>query len=148
MKKRDLTFLLIGAVAAAFILTATYLIWNQNKMTKVHTLAYPLLLSSDESGNSPSFLPKGTTLYFDKAYPEGITRYKVYVNVDRTPLDLTELNDSTLIMPIDGSVPEKGSLQKLLQVHPLTKQDLQAILKSPHLSKEEIKEVLDDYLKR
>jgi hypothetical protein len=45
-------------------------------------------------------LPIGTTLYFDKSFPEGFTRYKVYVNIDRMPLALRELSDPSEIDPL------------------------------------------------
>lgn len=148
MIKNRLALFVLGAITATSIIGITHLAWNPQKMTKVHNLEYPLLLSSDEVSNGASFLPKGTTLYFDKSYPEGITRYKVYVNVDRTPLKLTDLADPTEINPIDGAIPDKFILKKLLQTHPLSKQDLALILKSPGLSKEEVKEVFEEYLRQ
>lgn len=47
-------------------------------------------------------LPVGTTLYFDRSFPEGFTRYKVYVNIDRMPLTLRKLPDSNEIEPIEA----------------------------------------------
>ena len=147
MIKNRLVLFIFGAITATSVISITNLAGKPQKMTKVHILEYPLLLSSDEVSNATSFLPKGTTLYFEKSYPEGITRYKVYVNVDRTPLNLTDLADPTEINPIDGAVPDKGILKKLLQTHPLSKQDLASILKSPKLSKEDVKEVFEEYLR-
>ena len=92
-------------------------------------------------------LPKGTILYFDKAYPEGFTRYKVYINIDRMPLTLQSLSDSTTIIPIEGHVPYKEDLKKLLREYPLTRSDLADILKSQHLTKDEISEVFKEYLR-
>jgi hypothetical protein len=92
-------------------------------------------------------LPKGTVMYFDQSYPEGFTRYKVYINVDRMPLSLVELSDPTSISPIDANAPDKEDLKKLLKDYPVTKADLNAILKSTAMSKEEIKEVLTDFLR-
>lgn len=116
-------------------------------MTKVHKLESPLLLSSDSPSKNMHMLPKGTVLYFDQSYPEGFTRYKVYINIDRMPLALAELSDPTSIEPIDANVPEKEDLKKLLKDYPLTKADLNAMLKSTTMSKEEIKEVLTDFLR-
>lgn len=116
-------------------------------MTKVHKLESPLLLSSDSSSKNMHMLPKGTVLYFDRAYPEGFTRYKVYINIDRMPLALTEQTDPTSIDPIDAIAPDKEILKKLLKDYPLTKEDLTAILKSSAMPKEEIKEILTDFLR-
>jgi hypothetical protein len=114
-------------------------------MTKVHKLKSPLLLSSDSPSVNMHMLPKGTVLYFDQSYPEGFTRYKVYINIDRMPLELKTLSDPTEIMPIDAEAPTKADLQKLLKDYPLSKADLEAILKSGRISKEEIKEVLSEF---
>ena len=116
-------------------------------MSKIHKLEFPLLLEGEEATNNFHLLPKGTTLYFDKAYPEGFTRYKVYINIDRLPLKLEEINDPTSILPIEAHVPNKEDLTRLLNKYPLTKSDLGSILRSGQLSKEEIKEVFEDFNK-
>lgn len=116
-------------------------------MTKVHKLEYPLLITSEGQTNVSHLLPKGTTLYFDQSYPEGFTRYKVYINIDRMPLKLENLDDSTMIIPSEAYAPSKEDLQKLLRDYPLTKNDLESILKSGILSKEEIRELLTEYSK-
>lgn len=117
-------------------------------MTKVHELKFPLLLASDTDLNSISLLPKGTVLYFDKAFSEGFTRYKVYINIDRMPLELKNLSDPTLISPLEAFALDKSSLQKLLQSYPLSKDDLESILKSNKISKDEIKEIFENYLSK
>lgn len=116
-------------------------------MTKVHTLEFPMLLAGP-SGNGPlQLLPKGTTLYLDKTYPEGFTRYIVYVNVDRFPLPTSELTDPTAIRPITAFPMDKGDLKRLLDRNPVTKEELASILKSGQLTKEEIREVLAEFAK-
>jgi hypothetical protein len=117
------------------------------KMTKVHTLKFPMLLAGPE-GNGPfQLLPKGTTLYYDQSYPEGFTRYMIYVNVDRYPLPTRELSDPTSIEPITAFAMDKGDLKRLLDRNPITKEELTSILKSDQLSKEEIRELLAEYSK-
>jgi hypothetical protein len=136
----------IAAVCVAIILSI-FLFRSPQKTTKVHKLEYRLLLSSDNPSKNMHMLPKGTVMYFDQSYPEGFTRYKVYINVDRMPLSLVELSDPTSILPIDANAPDKEDLKKLLKDYPVTKADLNAILKSTAMSKEEIKEVLTDFLR-
>lgn len=89
------------SIGVALALAPTY-IWNAEKMTKVHTLTQPLLVSSDSAGKALHMLPVGTTLYLDKSFPEGFTRYKVYVNVDRMPLALRDLPDPNEINPLEA----------------------------------------------
>lgn len=115
-------------------------------MTKVHTLKAPLVLVSDEPTKNLHLLPAGTTLYFDQSYPEGFTRYKVYINIDRMPLPLRDLSDPTEINPIEARALSKSDLAKALRDYPLTRQDLEAILQSKHLTTEEIKEVFNSFL--
>ena len=136
-----------GIIICALVGTIAFFFWSHHKMPKVHKLESPLLLASEDQSNSLHILPKGTTLYFDQAYPEGFTRYKVYINIDRMPLKLEELSDPTLIVPLDAYAPDKEDLKKLLRDYPLTKNDLESILKSGKISKEEIKEVLTDFLR-
>lgn len=140
----------IVGFAAIFIIllfSANNLIFRRDLMTKVHRLEYPLMLSSNIGSKNLHMLPRGTVLYFDKSYPEGFTRYKVYINVDRTPLKLEDLADPTEIDPIDAAVPSKEDLLKLLNDYPLTKGDLESILNSKRLSKDEVKEVLGNYIR-
>jgi hypothetical protein len=144
---RNVAAHIVVAAVGIMLCTATLFFWNDHKMTKVHKLESPLLLSSEEKTQTFHLLPKGTNLYFDQSYPEGFTRYKVYINIDRMPLKLTELKDPTTILPIEASALAKEDLKKLLRDYPITKSDLQAILKSGQLSKDEIKEILSDYLR-
>jgi hypothetical protein len=117
------------------------------KMTKVHTLKFPMLLGGPE-GNGPfQFLPKGTNLYYDQSYPEGFTRYMIYVNVDRYPLDLSEQSDPYAIDPLSAFAMNKDDLKRVLDRNPITKDDLTAILKSKQLSKQEIRDLLEEYSK-
>ena len=135
--------LLSGVVAS---ILSTFL-WNSEKTAKVHVLQQPMLVSSNGAGKVLHVLPIGTTLYLDKSYPEGFTRYKVYVNVDRMPLGLRELPDANEIDPLEARPFDKPALVQALREYPLTRQELAAILQSPHLTKPEIQEVFDEYLR-
>jgi hypothetical protein len=106
-----------------------------------------MLLAGPE-GNGPfQLLPKGTSLYYDQSYPEGFTRYMIYVNVDRYPLPTRELSDPTSVEPITAFAIDKGDLKRLLDGNPVTKEELTSILKSDQLSKQEIRELLAEYSK-
>jgi hypothetical protein len=146
MIKSILTFI-SGIIFSALISAIAFFIWSNHKMTKIHTLEYPLLLATEGQSKEFHMLPKGTTLYFDQAYSEGFTRYKIYINIDRMPLKLEELKDPTAIVPIDAHAPDKDDLQKLISKYPLTKNDLESILKSGSISHEEIQELLEKYAK-
>jgi hypothetical protein len=144
------TAFVAGMMTCALIGAMIYFFWNGQKPVQVHKLASPLLLKSNEETNGFSMLPKGTVLYFDRAYPEGFSRYKVYVNIDRMPLKLEKLADPTSIDPLEASAPDKETLKKLPREceYPLTKNDLDAMLKSGKFSRDEVKEVLEDFLRQ
>lgn len=144
----QITFIKTAAIVLA--LAAFYVSLHHHlgrKMTKVHTLQFPMLLGGPGGGGPFQLLPKGTTLYFDQEFPEGFTRYKVYVNVDRYPLQTSELDDPTSKDPIMAFAMDKGDLKRLLDRNPITKEDLAAILKSKQLTKQEIRELFEEYSK-
>ena len=114
-------------------------------MTRVHELQYPLMLQGSEGSAANYLLPKGSMLYYDKAFPEGFVRYRIYVNVDGVKLDSRELPDPTLISPLTAYPVGKAELLQLLRDHPLSKADLAAILKSGQLTKAEIQSVLEEF---
>jgi hypothetical protein len=84
-----------GFLSALLIVAASLLIWEGTRITKVHTLTRPMIISSDEGDKTVYTLPPGTVLYFEKSFPEGFSRYKVYINVDRMPLALRDLPTRT-----------------------------------------------------
>jgi len=101
------------ATGIAFILLISLF---RNDTTQVHRLNSPLLLTSNTATKNVHLLPAGTTLYYDKSFPEGFARYRVYINIDRTPLALVELDDPTEIDPIDARFPDESHLVNLLEL--------------------------------
>lgn len=87
--------------------------WYCFRVTKVHRLEEPLLLAGASDGGGQYALPKGTVLYFDKAYPEGFSRFRVYINADRMPLRLERLDDGTQIDPLDAVAPSKNDIERI-----------------------------------
>lgn len=93
---------LSGFFSALVVAAASMLIWESKRITKVHTLTQPLVTVSDQADGALHTLPPGATLYFVRGFPEGFSRYKVYVNVDRMPLTLRDLPDPNEIDPLEG----------------------------------------------
>lgn len=133
----------LGGATAASLLFCGYLVWKPATV-KIHRLAAPLQLGTKEASNG--LLPVGTTLYYDTSFPEGFSRYKIYVNIDRMPLPLENLPDSTMIAPIEAAPFRQDALLKLLKNRPLTRKDLDTILSTDYLTKDEIKEVLSEFV--
>ncbi|AKN68073.1 transmembrane protein [Herbaspirillum seropedicae] len=119
-----------------------YLVWKSN-ITKIHRLTTPLQLSTEQASNG--MLPVGTSLYYDTSFPEGFSRYKIYVNIDRMPLELETLQDPTMIDPVEATAFSQDAVVNRLRNHPFTKDELRAIINSGYLSKDDIKEVLSEF---
>ena len=112
----------------------------------VYKLEAPLMLAGGDAGNPPTLLPKGTSLYFDQAYPEGFTRFRVYVNVEGIKLKGREATEKYWLDPLTAFPVDQDQLHKLLKDYPLSRQDLEAILSSGSLSQAQIRELLQKYV--
>ena len=145
MRKKIPAFL-IGSIFGALCLSLRLFLWNSTKATKIHKLKSPLILTSESPTRNLHLLPPGTTLYFDKSFPEGFTRYRVYINIDKMPLPLTDLTDPTEIDPIEARAIDKVELDTAQRDYPLTRQDLEKIIYSSQLTREQIKEVLAHFI--
>ncbi|WP_116358469.1 hypothetical protein [Cupriavidus taiwanensis] len=118
---------------------------KEHKMPKVHKLEFPLMLSGGTANSPATILPKGTSLYYDQAFPEGFVRYMVYINVEGVKLEPRESTEKFWLDPLTAIPFDKDSLRKLLATYPLSKDDLSAILGSGQISKEEIRDLLREY---
>ena len=101
-----------GCLASLFVGASAVAVWHCFRVTKVHRLEEPLLLAGAADGGSRYALPTGTVLYFDRAYPEGFSQFRVYINVDRMPLRLESLDDATLIDPLDAVAPSQNDIER------------------------------------
>ncbi|WP_211905780.1 hypothetical protein [Ralstonia syzygii] len=84
-------------------------------------LQFPLSLSGGTIDSPTSILPKGTSLYYDQAFPEGFVRYKVYINVEGVKLEAQEVTNPLWIDPLTAFPLEKDGLQKpaeTIDAHP------------------------------
>ena len=109
----------LGLTSGLVLFAISLYIWESQKMTKVHTLKQPLIVSSTAAGKVLTLLPVGATLYLDRSFPEGFTQYKVYINVDRMPLSLRELADPNEIDPLEARAFDKFTLAQALRDYPL-----------------------------
>lgn len=134
----------LGADCGALLVSLAWLFYPLYKTTKVHMLDAPMVLSADNMSAHLHLLPKGTTLYFDQGFAEGFQRYRVYVNIDRMPLALKQLDDPTMIAPLQARAADPAELSGAPRKPVLSKQELAAILASGSMTRAEIKAVFDD----
>ncbi|MDB0572498.1 hypothetical protein LBW59_17200 [Ralstonia solanacearum] len=106
--------ILIGSVGSYVI--------QQAKTPRVHKLQFPLALSGGTVDSPAGILPKGTSLYYDQAFPEGFVRYRVYVNVEGVKLEAQEVTDPLWIDPLAAFPLERGELHQparaTIEAHP------------------------------
>lgn len=138
-----LVLAVIGAVLALFIMT---FVTQERDVPLVHKLEVPLLLAGGDASDGQHYLlPRGTSLYFDQAFPEGFVRYKIYVNVEGLKLESKETNDKFWLDPLVAFPVPSNQLRKILKDQALTKADLRAILGSGSISKDEIRALLEEF---
>jgi hypothetical protein len=93
-------------------------------------LTEPLLLESEGKAQDFHVLPAGTALYKDYDFPEGFTRYRIYINIKAEFAAQEIVSDKpNLIDPIWGHPVRRADLPFLLANTPVTKDDLVRILK-------------------
>lgn len=145
--KGNLKLALISVAIRAAIMFAFLTSANQeDNVPLVHKLEVPLLLSGGDGSDAQQYLsPRGTSLYFDQAFPEGFIRYKIYVNVEGIKLEPKETQEKFWLDPLVATPVPPRQLKKLLNDQALTKADLRAILGSGLISMDEIRELLGEF---
>jgi hypothetical protein len=88
-------------------------------------------------------LPSGTTLYYDGSLPEGVVRYRIYVNVEGVQHELQPVADPETISPATLYPVGKDDLISLLNAVKLDKDDVKAILSNGQFSDSDKKEIAD-----
>lgn len=114
--------------------------------TEYLQLSEPLLLSADRETKYVHMLPAGTAMYKDYSFPEGHTRYIVYVNVkDNFQAEKMVFDKKNLIDPLWGETIKKDDLKQFMNETPVSKDDLVRILKARKITREEFAQILSEW---
>ena len=114
--------------------------------TEYLKLSEPLLLNAEGETKYFHMLPAGTAMYKDYSFPEGHTRYLVYVNVKGDFQATKEVSDKkNLIDPIWGYTVKKDDIRQLIDETPISKDDLVRILKARKITREEFAQILREW---
>lgn len=132
----------LGSACGVLLLSTVLLLHDLYGAKMVHVLEAPMVLRANDMGDHLHLLPKGTTLYYDRSFSEGFSRYKVYVNIDRTPLALTTLADPTMVAPIDAAWMDADERKRAQAQLVPTKEELRALLASGALRRSELEALL------
>lgn len=99
-------------IAASVSLFSAYIAGKNGlfETKKIYVLKKPLKLPSPDP-DKRHYLPPGTTLYFDKAMPEGFDRYYVYVNIFGEPLNAKPVPEKFFIAPLSAHHDEASETE-------------------------------------
>lgn len=85
MSKMIATFAM--GLISGWLVHSFFSIWGMfDGASKFHILDRPLTLYFKDG--SKADLPKESVLHFNKSFPEGFSRYYIYVRIEGAPLDL------------------------------------------------------------
>lgn len=143
MKKLLLIALLSISFSINALLMTKAIVMNQKDT--YHTLQSPMIFESEAAEDKYYLLPAGTTLYFDKAFPEGHVRYITYINYKGPPLDTKKSEKEGFIAPSWIHKIDKNELKILLNKYPLSKNDIKGILKSNSFTRAELIEIINSF---
>jgi hypothetical protein len=119
------------------------------KTTTYLQLQEPLLLEVLEPGAQQRdfhMLPAGTALYHDYGFPEGHTRYIVYVNIKAKIAAKEVVSDKpNFIAPIWAEPVKARDLPKLMADTPISKDDLVRILKARAVTREDLAQIVREW---
>lgn len=118
----------------------------QMSKTQYLKLKEPLLLNAEGELKYFHMLPAGTALYKDYSFPEGHTRYIVYVNIKGSfEAETVESDKRNLIDPIWAYTVKKDEVQQLMAETPISKDDLVRILKARKMTREDLAQIVREW---
>jgi len=91
-----LVFGIIGFFVGAF---------SADMETETVVIKEPLFIKNNKGDGK---IPEGTTLFFNKSMKEGVSSYKIYVNIDGKPLEVRRSEKKWFVAPIWGEFKEKS----------------------------------------
>lgn len=148
--KTSRSFAVFGAVVIAFLagtLTQKYGVVKMRNTKYIKTVE-PLLLNAGGEHTYLYMLPPNTPMYKDYSFPEGHTRYIIYVNIkDKFSSEQIESDKPDLIDPIWAFPVEKEEVSKLMAATPISKEDLIRILKAREVTREDLAQIVREWEK-
>lgn len=106
----------------------------------------PLLLNAGGETKYFHLLPTGTAMYEDGSFPEGHTRYVVYVNIKGDFAHEKVHSDKVkYTSPIWAYTVKPDDVKKLMDDTPISRDDLVRILKARNITREELVQILREW---
>jgi hypothetical protein len=141
--KRTIFFVLFAMVFFVFgiLISETGAIHMTTK--KAFAIQEPLLIEGEKQ-NSYSVLPAGSVLYLDKSWPEGHDTYHVYFHFKGDFKAIPA--DSDMIVPLWLRTVDSSELGKLVNDYPISRDELATILKAKRVTKQDLAQILHDWV--
>lgn len=146
--KTPFSFAIFCVVVIAFFAGSLTLKYGVTKIgnTKYIKTVEPLLLNAGGEHTFLYMLPPNTPMYKDDSFPEGHTRYIVYVNIkDKFSSEQIKSDKPDLIDPIWAFPVEKEEVSKLMTAVPISKEDLIRILKARQVTREDLVQIIREW---
>ena len=116
-------------------------------MPMIRTTA-PLLIGGRDGDETRYVLPVGTTLYEDKSYPEGFTRYLVYFNhkgpIDHETVTMEPKYGGSVVVPQWLESIDAITLNDIFKRFPLSRRDVAAAVKANDISRDDLIEIIGE----
>lgn len=141
-------FLAVLCTICAFVAGYFFDVYGAPLMTKTVYLKLnePLLLQSEGDMKNFHMLPEGAALYKDRSFPEGHTRYIVYLNIKGDfAAEKVESDKPNLIDPIWAYPVQREDLTALIAETPVSKEDLVRILKARKMTREDLAQIVREW---
>lgn len=139
---------LSALLAAAFFCGVLFQQYGLPAMTKTtyFKLEEPLLLQAEGEARDFHMLPPGTALYKDQSFPEGHTRYIVYLNIKGDiAAEKIDSDKPNLIDPVWAYPVQREDVPRLLAETPVSKDELVRILKARRMTREELAQIVREW---
>lgn len=107
-------------------------------MENIHLLKVPLYIGGEDYP-APYVIPAGTRLYYDGSLAEGVSRYRIYVNV-KSDLPLVK-NQGGAIDPISAEPMSKDDVLHFMRGVRLSVADIKSLISHNEFSAEDRREV-------
>jgi hypothetical protein len=133
---------MLSVLFCAFLFYEGTLFLKGKKMEKIHVTKYPMVIGNPK--NMPYFLlPPGVTLYYEGEAFEGLSRYKIYVNMFGEKQNLEKNHPEGSISPISIYPIDKSQIISMLALMKIDKDDLRQIIDNGEFSDLDKREILD-----
>lgn len=106
----------------------------------------PMLIGGKDGDENYYVLPMGTTVYYEKSFSEGFSRYMVYFNHsgpivgDEVPME--PKYQGSLVDPLWLSDIDADTLKEIFKRFPLSKKDIAAAIKSNEITKDDLADII------